>query len=45
MGRAQEAEVETQKYNALVKQQMSDLERKESEQNRNAKSAPATPPN
>ena len=45
MGRAQEAEVETQKYNELVKQQMSDLERKESEQNRNAKSAPATPPN
>jgi tetratricopeptide (TPR) repeat protein len=45
MGRAQEAEAETQKYNELVKQQMSDLERKESEQNRNAKSAPATPPN
>jgi predicted Zn-dependent protease len=45
MGRRQEAEAETQKYNELVKEQMSDLERKESEQNRNAKSAPATPPN
>jgi tetratricopeptide (TPR) repeat protein len=45
MGRAQEAEVETQKYNELVKEQMNDLEQKESEQNRNAKSAPATPPN
>jgi len=45
MGRTQEAEAETQKYNELVKQQMSDLERKEAEQNREAKSSAATPRN
>jgi predicted Zn-dependent protease len=45
MGRRQEAEAETQKYNELVKEQMSDLERKESEQNRDAKATPATPQN
>jgi tetratricopeptide (TPR) repeat protein len=45
MGRAQEAEAETQKYNELVKEQMNDLERKESEQNRQAKSTSETPRN
>jgi tetratricopeptide (TPR) repeat protein len=42
-GRRQEAEEETRKYNELVKQQMSDLHEKESEQNRDAQSGESTP--
>ena len=36
MGRKPEAEEETRKYNELVKEQMSELQRKEAEQNRDA---------
>jgi predicted Zn-dependent protease len=43
MGRTQEAEEETRKYNELVKQHMSDLERKEAQQDQDAKAAQPTP--
>ena len=39
MGQTQEAERETRRSNELLKQQMNELERKEAEQNRDAKSA------
>lgn len=45
MGRTQEAEEENRKYNELVKQHMSDLERKEAQQDQDAKVATPTPKN
>jgi tetratricopeptide (TPR) repeat protein len=43
MGRKQEAEAETRKYNELVKQQMSDLQRKEAEESRDAQTQSPVP--
>jgi tetratricopeptide (TPR) repeat protein len=40
MGRKQEAQEETRRYNELVKRQMSDLQQKEAEQNRDAQTRP-----
>ena len=45
MGLTKEAEAETRKYNELVKQQMSDLARKEAAQNQDATAAPSAPEN
>lgn len=45
MGDAENAAQETQESNALMKQQMSDLERKEAEQNRDASAAGPGPAN
>jgi tetratricopeptide (TPR) repeat protein len=45
MGRTQEAEEENRKYNELVKQHMSDLERKEARQDQDASAATPTPKN
>ncbi len=45
MGRTEEAEEETRKYNELVRQHMSDLERKEEQQDQDAKAATPTPKN
>ncbi len=45
MGRTQEAEEETRKYNELMKEHMSDLERKEAQQDQDAKAATPTPKN
>jgi len=43
MGRKQEAEAETRKYNELVHQQMSDLQQREAQQNRDAKAQETLP--